>query len=35
VLVNDPTKGFGISIEWMLKEADIEIEESLKRVSGE
>ncbi|HNR03456.1 MAG TPA: SpoIVB peptidase [Bacillota bacterium] len=35
VLVNDPTKGFGISIEWMLKEADIELVDSLKRASGE
>jgi len=35
VLVNDPTKGFGISIEWMLKEADIELVNSLKRASGE
>ncbi|NLK36301.1 MAG: SpoIVB peptidase [Gracilibacteraceae bacterium] len=35
VLVNDPTKGFGISIEWMLKEADIKFEERLKRASGE
>lgn len=35
VLVNDPTKGFGISIEWMLKEADIRFEDSLKRASGE
>jgi stage IV sporulation protein B len=35
VLVNDPTKGFGISIEWMLKEADIDFESRLKRASGE
>jgi stage IV sporulation protein B len=35
VLVNDPTRGFGISIEWMLKEADIEFENGLKRASNE
>jgi stage IV sporulation protein B len=35
VLVNDPTKGFGISIEWMLKEADIDLEGRLKKASGE
>ena len=35
VLVNDPTKGFGISIEWMLKEADIKFEDRIKRASGE
>ncbi|MHB1391762.1 MAG: SpoIVB peptidase [Clostridia bacterium] len=35
VLVNDPTRGFGISIEWMLKEADIDLENRLKRASGE
>ena len=35
VLVNDPTRGFGISIEWMLKEADIDFENRLKRASGE
>jgi stage IV sporulation protein B len=35
VLVNDPTRGFGISIEWMLKEADIDFESRLKRASGE
>lgn len=35
VLVNDPTRGFGISIEWMLKEADIDFESRLQRASGE
>lgn len=35
VLVNDPTRGFGISIEWMLKEADINFEGLLNRASGE
>ena len=35
VLVNDPTRGFGISIEWMLKEADIDLKNRLKRASGE
>jgi stage IV sporulation protein B len=35
VLVNDPTRGFGISIEWMLKEADIDLKDRLKRASGE
>jgi stage IV sporulation protein B len=35
VLVNDPTRGFGISIEWMLKEADIKFESPLDRASGE
>jgi len=35
VLVNDPTRGFGISIEWMLKEADINFESRLQRASGE
>jgi stage IV sporulation protein B len=35
VLINDPTRGFGISIEWMLKEADIEYDGNQKRASGE
>jgi len=35
VLINDPTRGFGISIEWMLKEADINFESHMKRASGE
>ncbi len=35
VLINDPTRGFGISIEWMLKEADIDYEGQQKRASGE
>ncbi|HYE84185.1 MAG TPA: SpoIVB peptidase [Clostridia bacterium] len=35
VLVNDPTRGFGISIEWMLKEANIDFGKRLKRASGE
>ncbi len=35
VLVNDPTRGFGISIEWMLKEADIGFESRYKKASGE
>ena len=25
VFVNDPSKGYGIFIEWMLEEADIEL----------
>jgi len=35
VLINDPTRGFGISIEWMLKEANIDLEKHNKRASGE
>lgn len=35
VLINDPTRGFGISIEWMLKEADIDFGNQLERASGE
>lgn len=35
VLINDPTRGFGISIEWMLKEANIDVEKDTKRASGE
>ncbi|MGE5631940.1 MAG: SpoIVB peptidase [Caulobacteraceae bacterium] len=35
VLVNDPTRGYGISIEWMLKEANIDIERQMNRASGE
>lgn len=35
VLVNDPARGFGISIEWMLRETDIDFKGSLSRASGE
>ena len=35
VLVNDPTRGFGISIEWMLKEANIDFGSRQNRASGE
>ena len=35
VLVNDPTRGYGIFIEWMLNETDIQLESSLKAVSGQ
>lgn len=35
VLVNDPTRGFGISVEWMLKEANIGIENHQNKASGE
>lgn len=35
VLVNDPTRGFGISIEWMLKEANISFDGQLGRAAGE
>ncbi|MDD4503564.1 MAG: SpoIVB peptidase [Clostridiaceae bacterium] len=35
VFVNDPTRGFGISIEWMLKEANIDFEGPQNRASGE
>jgi len=35
VLVNDPTRGFGISIEWMLKEAGIDIGKQLNKAVGQ
>ncbi len=35
VLINDPTKGYGISIEWMLKEANVQFDKNLKSAVGE
>ncbi len=35
VLINDPSKGYGIFIEWMLKEAEIDIISSYKAVAGQ
>ncbi len=35
VLVNDPSRGFGVSIEWMLKEAGITFETPLESASNE
>jgi stage IV sporulation protein B len=35
VLINDPSKGYGIFIEWMLKEADIDLGTSYKAVAGQ
>jgi stage IV sporulation protein B len=35
VLVNDPTRGYGIFIEWMLEEADIEFEASMKAAANQ
>ncbi|MDF2839764.1 MAG: spoIVB [Clostridia bacterium] len=35
VLVNDPTRGYGIFIEWMLEEADIRLESSIKAAAGQ
>ena len=35
VLVNDPARGFGISIEWMLKEAGIDFEVPFAKASGD
>lgn len=35
VLVNDPTRGYGIFIEWMLDEADIKLESSVEAASGQ
>jgi stage IV sporulation protein B len=35
VLVNDPTRGYGIFIEWMLDEADIELEATLKAAANQ
>ena len=35
VLVNDPTRGYGIFIEWMLDEADIELEPTMKAAAGQ
>jgi stage IV sporulation protein B len=35
VLVNDPTRGYGIFIEWMLDEADIEFEASMKAAANQ
>lgn len=35
VLVNDPTRGYGIFIEWMLDEAEIELETTIKEAVNE
>ena len=35
VLVNDPTRGYGIFIEWMLDEADIELEATMKAAASQ
>lgn len=35
VLVNDPTRGYGIFIEWMLEEADINLESFAEEASGQ
>jgi stage IV sporulation protein B len=35
VLINDPTRGYGIFIEWMLDEAEIQQESSIKAASGQ
>jgi stage IV sporulation protein B len=35
VLVNDPTRGYGIFIEWMLEEANIEFEASMKAAANQ
>lgn len=35
VLVNDPTRGYGIFIEWMLDEADIELEATMKAAANQ
>ena len=35
VLVNDPTRGYGIFIEWMLDEANIPLQSSLQEASGQ
>lgn len=35
VLVNDPTRGYGIFIEWMLQEAEVQLENSVKEAAGQ
>ncbi len=35
VLINDPTRGYGIFIEWMLEETDINYKTSYKTVVGQ
>lgn len=35
VLVNDPTRGYGIFIEWMLEEAEVQLESSIKEAAGQ
>lgn len=35
VLVNDPTRGYGIFIEWMLDEADIPLENTTEAAAGQ
>jgi stage IV sporulation protein B len=35
VLVNDPTRGYGIFIEWMLDEADMQLESAVKAAAGQ
>jgi stage IV sporulation protein B len=35
VLVNDPTRGYGIFIEWMLEEADIQLEATMKAAANQ
>lgn len=35
VLINDPTRGYGISIEWMLKEANIQFDNPIKAAAGQ
>ncbi|HYE10065.1 MAG TPA: SpoIVB peptidase [Patescibacteria group bacterium] len=35
VLVNDPTRGYGIFIEWMLEEADIPLEDTTEAAAGQ
>lgn len=35
VLVNDPTRGYGIFIEWMLEEADVQLESVVNAAAGQ
>jgi len=35
VLVNDPTRGYGIFIEWMLEEAEVQQENDIKEAVGQ
>lgn len=35
VLINDPTRGYGIFIEWMIEEANIDLNNSSKAVVGQ
>ncbi|MFZ5353546.1 MAG: SpoIVB peptidase [Bacillota bacterium] len=35
VLINDPTRGYGIFIEWMLDEADISLKNEYKAAAGQ